>query len=159
MMTNDEPAALKDLYDRPGFLFRRAHQIFAALFVDICRSLDLTQSQYGVLRLLKHLTVTDQSSLALMLGHDRSTVGLVIANLADRGLLTRQPDPDDRRRNLLCLTPAGHAMVEAATPLAAQAHERIFEPLAPEERLALMESLRKLTAYFSNDIRVPIDPP
>ncbi len=160
MMIDADPATvLDDLYDRPGFLFRRAHQIFAALFADTCRHLDLTQSQYGVLRLLKYIGSADQTTVALMLGHDRSTVGLVVSNLVNRGAILRKPDSKDRRRNLLVLTAEGLALVDMATPLAAQAHEEVFRPLGREERAALMASLRKLTSFFGDDIRVPIDPP
>lgn len=160
MMIDADPAAvLNDLYDRPGFLFRRAHQIFAALFADTCRRLDLTQSQYGVLRLLKYIGSADQTTVALMLGHDRSTVGLVVSNLVNRGAILRKPDSRDRRRNLLVLTTEGLALVDAAVPLAAQAHQEVFSPLDQEEQAALMASLRKLTSFFSDDTRVPMDRP
>lgn len=45
---------------------------------------------------------------------DPSTVTGVVDRLARRGLVSREPDPSDRRRVILSLTPEGQATVKAA---------------------------------------------
>ena len=40
------------LWDRPGFLIRRLHQIHVALFLEECRGFDVTPVQYAVLTAL-----------------------------------------------------------------------------------------------------------
>ena len=42
-----------DIYQRPGFLLRRAHQISTAIFERSCAHLGLTPAQYGVLSVLR----------------------------------------------------------------------------------------------------------
>jgi DNA-binding MarR family transcriptional regulator len=68
----------------------------------------------------------------------------VIDALEERGLVTRSPDPDDRRATLVRLTPAGQrvaAEVRAAQRADAQA---FFGRLSPEDTTALIRILDTL---------------
>jgi DNA-binding MarR family transcriptional regulator len=47
------------------------------------------------------------SGLAEALGVDAPYATLIVDSLEQRGLVGRQPDPEDRRRKLVTLTPAG----------------------------------------------------
>src|SRR5437588_618773 len=62
-------AALDELYRRPGFLIRRAQQIAVSLFLEESGALGITNTQYGILMVLKHRPGTDQISLAKL--HER----------------------------------------------------------------------------------------
>src|SRR4051812_4102189 len=58
----------------------------------------------------------------------------LLDRLAERGLLTRKADPDDRRRQLVAVTEAGR---EVAGQLAARADAGVaglLDPLPPEDR-------------------------
>src|SRR5438105_15896278 len=90
-------AALDELYRRPGFLIRRAQQIAVSLFLEESGQLGITNSQYGILLVLKHRPGTDQISLAKLLGLDRSTTGMVVEKLAQGGLIKRLIGSADRR--------------------------------------------------------------
>ena len=65
---------LSDMYQRPGFLLRRAHQISAAIFEAACADLELTQAQYGALTVLASEPGIDQTRLARALAFDKVTV-------------------------------------------------------------------------------------
>ena len=65
---------LSDMYQRPGFLLRRAHQISAAIFENACTPIGLTQAQYGALTVLASEPHIDQSRLARALAFDKVTV-------------------------------------------------------------------------------------
>jgi DNA-binding MarR family transcriptional regulator len=54
------------------------------------------------------------SDLAAYLQIGKSTAGRQLSALEDRGLVARQPDPDDRRAHLLALTDEGTRRLEAA---------------------------------------------
>ncbi|WP_051571505.1 bifunctional helix-turn-helix transcriptional regulator/GNAT family N-acetyltransferase [Cryptosporangium arvum] len=65
----------------------------------------------------------------------------LLDRLAERGLLTRTVDPDDRRRQLVAVTDAGLAV---AAQLASRADARVAEllgPLRPDDRGALVTAL------------------
>ena len=51
------------------------------------------------------------SGLAEAVGVDAPYATLIVDNLEERGLVERQPDPADRRRKLVTLTPAGRDAV------------------------------------------------
>src|SRR5688572_2448730 len=115
---------LDELYGRPGFLIRRAHQIAVSLFLEETGELRITTTQFGILHLLKHSPGLDQVSAAKLLGLDRSTTGMVLTKLQAAGLVGRVIGAKDRRRRSLTLTPAGETMLKRLRPPARRVVER-----------------------------------
>lgn len=71
--------------------------------------------------------------------------------LAERGWLTREPDPDDRRAVRLVLTPKGHA---AAARLAGARRAKLaalLEGVPPAERDAVIDALGTLSRSLDHD--------
>ena len=151
----DKSAAI-ELYQRPGFMLRRAHQIAVSVFLGETAELGVTNTQYGVLYLLGRRGGLDQASVARLLGLDRSTTALVVRKLEQRGLIGRSIDPSDRRRHCLVLTEAGTAMLTELAAPAATARDRLLEPLDPEEQATLAALLGKLIGAFNTTARVPL---
>src|SRR5882757_6700902 len=106
------PDDIEQLYRRPGFLIRRAHQIAVSIFMEETGELGITNRQYGILVLLKRQPGIDQITVAKLLGLDRSTTGMVLTKLEQDGLVSRYVGDRDRRRLLLKLTRAGERMFE-----------------------------------------------
>jgi DNA-binding MarR family transcriptional regulator len=67
-----------------------------------------------------------------------------IDRLEEAGLVTRRPDPDDRRGTLVRLTPKGKALIDAATTKHVVNEERLLSALTVREQQQLTELLRKL---------------
>lgn len=72
----------------------------------------LTRSQLEVLAEVTRSRVITPAELAARLQVRVQSLTDPINDLDDRGLLSRTPDPDDRRRQLLEVTPAGEAILE-----------------------------------------------
>ena len=69
----------------------------------------------------------------------------LLDNLEKRGLIRRQPHPDDRRKLLIDITPAAQAIVDELLPsLHAREREVMGAALSPTEQRALLRSLAKL---------------
>src|SRR5690606_5889508 len=102
-LTSQQFESIEHLQQRPGFLLRRAHQISVAIFEKECAAVELTPAQYGVLNVLGNSSGIDQSRLSRALGLDRVTVLRVAKGLEARGLISRQPSPEDARRLSLAL--------------------------------------------------------
>lgn len=147
---------LLGLYDRPGFMIRRAHQIAVAVFVAETASLGVTTTQYGILYLLKHRPNVDQITASRLLGLDRSTTGMVVMSLERAGYLARVVDKEDRRRRVLVLTENGLDLFARLETPAARAIERLLAPLEPSERPVFLRLLAKLTGAFNETSRVPL---
>lgn len=158
---HDERGAQSDpllaLYDRPGFLIRRANQLTTALFMEEVEPLGVTATQFGVLVVVAARQPIDQVGIARLMGFDRSTTGLVVSTLEKRGLLERVIDPDDRRRRVLNITSAGLdrlAKLEAPTR---RAQERALEVFSPDQAVQFLQLLKTFVAALNDDVgaRIP----
>ena len=148
---------LEDLYQRPGFLIRRAQQIAVSIFLEETGALRITNTQYGILFLLKHQPGLDQISVAKLLGLDRSTTGMVLGKLEKAGLIGRCVGTHDRRTRTLALTQTGETLLAQLTEPARRAQARILAPFSDEERELFLALVAKLVGRFNDSTRVPID--
>jgi len=150
------PDNLAQLYRRPGFMIRRAHQIAVSLFLEETGALKITTTQYGILFILQQRPGIDQVSVAKLLGLDRSTTGMVVTRLEQDGLIGRDKGLADRRRHRLVLTRAGKAMLERLAEPAERAQARVLSALAPREREKFLAMLDKLVRSHNGSTRVPL---
>mgnify|MGYP000846043203 CR=1 FL=1 len=104
----------------------------------------LTESQFGVLEVIRHLGPLPQCDLAAKLLKSSGNITLVIDNLEKRNLVRREADPKDRRVSRIFLTPAGQALIDEIFPQHAATVADAFSVLTAEEQAALGAMLRKL---------------
>src|SRR5699024_3557939 len=71
--------------------------------------------------------------LADGLGLDHSTVSVAVTSLVTRDLLERYPDPRDRRRQRLRISPSGRSALERAREKEHQVDAVLREALSVEE--------------------------
>ncbi len=145
-----------DLWNRPGFLIRRLHQVHVAMFLEECKAFNITPVQFGVLSVLYEDKTLDQISIATQLGVDRNTVADVIRRVQRRGLLERPPSKTDKRAKLARLTEEGRRFVEAVQPAMIEAQRRFIKVLPRDEQDQLMELMRKLTLANNEASRAPM---
>lgn len=145
---------LDQLYRRPGFMIRRAHQIAVSLFLEETGALGITNRQYGIMLVLKAEPGIDQITVAKLLGLDRSTTGMVLTKLEDAGLVGRIVGADRRKRSLK-LTPAGERMLKRLAEPAQRAQERVLSAFTPRERETFLDLLDKFARAFNDTTRVP----
>ncbi len=138
------------LGQRPGFLVRRLHQIHLALFAEECKAFGVTPVQYSILTVADAQPGLDQAALANEVGVDRTTMADVLARLERRGLVRRSRIERDARRKLVHATVAGRRLLARMDGPAQRAHERTVAALAPEERAAFINSLRRLVDAGAN---------
>ncbi|MEA2341518.1 MAG: hypothetical protein QOG11_1595, partial [Solirubrobacteraceae bacterium] len=67
--------------------------------------------------------------------------------LAGRGLVQRLPDPDDRRRNIITITPAGTEELQTLDEILAGVQEKLLAPLSAADRGRLVELLTRLVEH------------
>lgn len=146
----ERPAAelLRELYRRPGFLIRRAHQVSTAIFTEECGRFDITQTQFGMLFVLHQRPNLDQVTVARLARFDHSTNRMVVDLLEARGFIERRVDIIDRRRRVLNLTPAGRRLLNDLTPFAQRARQRLVKCLTGPEADFLLSRLDTIVAHF-----------
>jgi DNA-binding MarR family transcriptional regulator len=144
------------VYTAPGYLFRRMQQIAVAIFMEECRSFDLTPVQYAALIAIHTHPGIDATRLSAVIAFDRSTLGNVIERLEAKKLIERKPSLEDKRVKLLYLTRAGAALLRDITPSVDRAQMRMLQPLRPADRKALMALLEQLVDLNNEASRVPL---
>lgn len=132
------------LWQRPGYLIRRLHQLHYALFFEECADSDITPVQYGLMTILSTTPDADQIAIANNLGIDRTNVADVLRRLSDAGLVERRRSETDRRAVISRLTPRGEDVLRQFYPAMLRAQERLLECLEPEERATFVATLVKL---------------
>ena len=85
-----------------------------------------------------------QAGLARRLAADRSDMHRTVGELESRGLIGREPDPDDRRRNLVTLTALGTQAVEDVDVRVDAAQAELLAPLSAAERDELVRLLSRV---------------
>ena len=75
------------------------------------------------------------------LGMDRGGTSRSIARLEERGLLTRQDDPKDRRRSFVELTRDGWALYDEIVQFALAREQRLLRKFSADEQAVLREML------------------
>ncbi|UWE12872.1 MarR family winged helix-turn-helix transcriptional regulator [Actinacidiphila bryophytorum] len=118
----------------------------AAAEVPLLREHGLTMWAYTVLLGLGEQPLRSQAALAEAIGADKTRIIEVLADLDERGLITRTPDPADRRVRLLALTAEGRR-VRAAAQAAIQSRENalLARHLPPTLRSPFLEALTTLS--------------
>jgi len=126
-----------------GFLLRQVQQRHVAIFAREFGE-DVTPMQWAALARLAEVGECSQNLLGRLTAMDVATIKGVAERLARRGLTATRPDPADRRRLLISLSPAGRDLYARLAPVAARVSEETLQPLSPDERSLLARLLAAL---------------
>lgn len=132
--------------DGPGsaFLLAALGAYAAGRFTERIAALDLTPPQTGLLRIVAANPGQSQQALAGRLGTPPSRLVALIDSLADRGLLERRRNPDDRRLHALYVTPAGERLLHRVAQVGRAHDDAIFGSLTTDERGTLRALLARV---------------
>jgi DNA-binding MarR family transcriptional regulator len=133
-----------DIEKSAGFLLAKAHQRLYAYFREEFCDYPITPPQFALLAFLWRRDGLSQRELSERTEVDRTTIGGLVDRLEKAGLVSRRPNPADRRAYLVYLTEAGKGLEKELTPLALRIRERVTGGLAPGEYEKLCELLEKL---------------
>ncbi len=138
-----EPAGLEA---STGYLLARMGSDSRRAWAHTLVEEDLTPHHYSALIALDQLGAMSQQQLSHLVGIDPRNAVPVLDQLQARGLLTRNPDPTDRRRHAVTLTAPGKGLLTRLRHAADEAEERLLTPLTTTERRTLHALLTKLFA-------------
>jgi DNA-binding MarR family transcriptional regulator len=129
---------------RLGYLFKHAQVRLSELTAEALAPFDVDARELGVLILVDAHEPSSQQLVAERLGVDRTTMVAVLDTLEQRGLVTRRPDTEDRRRNAVELTPAGKETVRRASKASDEAERKLLAPLAADAAERLRDALHTI---------------
>lgn len=105
---------------------------------------EITGRQLAVLLVIAEQPPTSQLQIATRMGVDRTTMVALIDALEHKKLVERQPDPTDRRRNVVAMTSSGRETTQLAATAADKAERTFLEALAPADIAIVRHALRLL---------------
>lgn len=146
------------IWDRPGYLVRRLHQIHVAMFLENVANGEMTPIQYGLLSILATRPNIDQFTIGEELGLDRANVAGILQRLESRKLISRLVDPENRRRKICLATPKGLTLVKRYDQQMQDCQKRLLSPLSPSERDTFMTLLSRLVEENNESGRTSLKP-
>jgi DNA-binding MarR family transcriptional regulator len=142
MSMPEETGPLPALAERLGYLLKHAQERLSGLTAEALAPFGVTGRQVAVLIAIDDRVPLSQQEVAGRLGVDRTTMVSLIDELEAVQLVQRRPDPADRRRNVVALTPDGRATLDGASRASRDAERRFLGALPGPEAAALRRTLR-----------------
>jgi DNA-binding MarR family transcriptional regulator len=134
----------QELTGRLGYLLKHARLKLGELTTAALAPYGLDGRELAVLLVLAGCEPASQQQAARRLGIDRTTMVALLDALESKGLVTRHPHAEDRRKNVVELTAHGRDTLRDATRAADDAERRFLAPLTEPVAQQLKDALRAL---------------
>ncbi len=130
-----------------NFVLTKAQNAVQQLFKAELAPYGVTPGQYAVLKCLWDENGQTAKQLAERLYLDGSTVTGILDRMENKTLVSRQPDPKDRRALRVTLTKQGRALKEPVSAAIEQANRKALDRLDPQESALLHKLLEELNHH------------
>ena len=138
-------STLRRVEGRPTWLLGRANARSQALLADAFSSAGMRGYHFRLLAALEQHGPASQAELSRTTGIDTSDVVAAVNHLVSTGLVRRERDGDDRRRNAISITESGLIEVERVGAAVDRVQDVVLQPLSDRERTTLLRLLAKLS--------------
>jgi len=115
---------------------------------------DISLPEWRLLTMLSRQSSIPFSALSSRSRMDKAQVSRALRSLVSSGLAESRTDPENKRRIIVSITDAGHAMFQKILPTAKRNQMRLLDVLTVDERIALFRILDKL----AEEVGVTLDP-
>ncbi len=134
-----------------GFLMWETMRRFVREFSRRIERHGVSFGHWPFLRVLWEQDGLTQRELALRAGMSAPTALAVLEALERRGFVSREPDPHDRRKRKVYLTPQGRRVYPKVVPEVRAVNVRALRGLDATERERLKALLRRLRANLDKE--------
>jgi DNA-binding MarR family transcriptional regulator len=141
---NSEAELGPQLGARLGYLLKRAFVELEDLHAVHLAPTGVNARELAVLLLLDSREPESQQQAAGRLGVDRTTMVGLLDGLEAKGLVARQADAADRRRNVVVLTEAGQRTLTEAKAASDEAERQLLTELSETDARRLRELLARV---------------
>jgi DNA-binding MarR family transcriptional regulator len=135
------PARLRAM---PSWLINQAGLHATRLVAAELATEGARRQHYAPLATLAEVGPASQAELSRRTAIDGSDMVATLNELADEGYVERSPDPDDRRRNVVTITPAGRRYLDRLDRILGRAQDQLLAPLSAADRTRLVSLLTQV---------------
>lgn len=128
----------------PSYLAGNVARIGHQLLMEALAAHDMRLPHFAVLSALADFGPQAQHELADRLNLNRSHLVGYLDEIEQRGLVRRERDPDDRRRQQVALTPSGTTLLGQLQRVARDSQTDFLRMLTEAERETLISLLRRV---------------
>lgn len=125
-------------------LLMRARETAMSRFRPHLRSHRVTEQQWRILRALAERETMELLELSALCLIQPPSLSRTVPDLADRGLLRRESNPEDHRRVLVSLTIAGRELFEKMAEESARIYAQLDEELDAAGLMGIYQTLTDL---------------
>ena len=145
----------RELVSSTSFLLKRLGFSAKEQAIDAYEAAGLHPYHHAILAVVDEGERETQGEIADALGYDRGQLVGLLDELEESELVERERDKNDRRRQIVRLTPAGRRALAKARTLAAQLDDAFLGPLTPAQRNDLHRLLLRLAEEHLPACRLP----
>ncbi len=140
------PSLTADDTPRLGYLLKQAQLRFGEHVRTALAPLGIDTREWATLICLDDRRPLSQAELGERSGIDRTTLVAVLDQLEERGMVQRHPDRDDRRRNVIQITPVGRELRARAAGVVDECERQFLGALKAAEVRQLKNALQTVIA-------------
>jgi DNA-binding MarR family transcriptional regulator len=108
----------------------------------------LTAPEWRTMAVLGQRGAMSANGVIVQTTMDKVRVSRAVAKLLKAGYITREADPEDRRRAILTLTPSGMDVYRQIVPLVQEVEAEMLAALSADDRNGLDAALAQIEAYL-----------
>ena len=138
-----------------GYFVREASRSYARALQVVFVEHGVTLPQFFYLRVLWNGDGISQATLSGRIGTDRATASFVLTTMEKQGMIVRRPDPRDRRKTNIFLTPRGRRLRLPLLRVANRVNDRATRGLAA----AQVEQLKSALETIVGNLQPPAERP
>ena len=142
----NNPCLPKELVSSTVFLLGRLGFAVKTEAMEEFERAGFSAYDYSVLALLDESARETQATIADALAVDRSQLVGLLDGLEERALIERRRDPNDRRRQMVSLTPAGRRELAKLRKTVRRIEDEFLAPLSDDERMTLHGLLLRIAS-------------
>ena len=140
------PRSIKDVLSSPGHLVSLAARGFARLSEARLKPLGFGVGHLPVLVALEEDLATSQRDLARFARIEQPSMAQMLARMERDGLISRTPDPVDKRSSQVALTDAARARLPDACAVLFEGNAEALDGFSADETAQLAALLTRLIA-------------
>jgi MarR family transcriptional regulator for hemolysin len=134
----------------PGHFISRVHRAMTRIGDARLKALGFATAQLPVLGALHSGEKRSQTDLARMAKVEQSSMAQLLARMQRDGLITREPDPEDRRSSLISLSTEARERLPAGREVLLQGARDMTRGLSDAEVETLVNLLERVLANIEN---------